>query len=182
MIGKLKDLFRGRDGEWVLTISTPTDPRGLFDKLKDFLVDFDLKKHRDKRSLTANNFAWVLIDKIAAEMHLRKTEVYLNEIKEIGGITTCVAVRDDIVDEYIEAWKRGHIGRDAWVVPSREDKPGWSVVKIRLGSSDFDTDQMHTLISNLIQQAEELGIPTISPEEEQKMIGNWMKDRDKKGE
>ena len=180
MIGKLKDLFRGRDGEWVLSISTPSDPREMFDKLKDDQIDIEIKKHRDKRSLTANAFAWVLIDKIAAEMSLKKTEVYLEAIKDIGGITTCVGVRDEFVDSYIDAWKRDHIGRDAWVVPSREDKPGWSVIKVRLGSSDFDTLQMHTLISNLIQDAEALGIPTISAEEEKRMIGDWQKDR--KGE
>ena len=177
MIAKLKDLLRGRDGEWILSLSTPVDPRELFDRLHDKEIDVDIKQHRAKRSLDANNFAWVLIDKIAAEMHLKKTEVYLKEIKEIGGISTCVAVREDFVDSYIEAWKNGHIGRDAWVVPSREDKPGWKVVKVRLGSSDFDTMQMHTLISNLIMEAESIGIPTISEEEERKMIGDWGKKR-----
>ena len=177
MIGRLKDLFTGRNGEWVISISTPSDPRGLFDKLHDEDIDVEIKKHRNKRSLDANNFAWVLIDKIAAEMGLKKTEVYLKEIKEIGGITTNVAVKEDFVDSYIEAWKCGHIGRDAWVVPAREEKPGWKVVKVRLGSSDFDTLQMHTLITNLIMEAESLGIPTITEEEEQRMIGDWGKKR-----
>lgn len=179
MIGKLKDLFRGRDGEWVLSFSTLADPREMFDRLKDDNIDVEIKKHRPKRSLNANNFAWALIDKIAAETHRKKTDIYLEEIRDIGGISTHVGVKEEFVDSYIDSFLRWHVGREAHVVPSKSEKPGWKVVYVRLGSSDFDTSQMHTLISNLIQDAEALGIPTISPEEEQKMIGNWAKDRER---
>lgn len=172
MIGRLKDMTRSRDGQWIISFSTPEDFSEAFDELANKDVVVEIKRHFNRRSLDANAYAWVLIDKIAEKMNKKKTEVYLDEIKEIGGITGNVAVKDEFVPAYIEAWKSGHIGRDAWLLPDK-GKPGWSVVKVRLGSSDFDSAQMSRLIDNLIQDAESIGIPTITDEQAHNMLGKW---------
>ena len=39
-------------------------------KHKDRLYDLEIKEHREKRSLDANAYAWVLIHKLAKEMRV----------------------------------------------------------------------------------------------------------------
>ena len=54
-----------RDGGCVLTITTRENIGAMFDELHDTDVDVTVKKHREKRSLDANAYAWVLMDKFA---------------------------------------------------------------------------------------------------------------------
>ena len=49
---------------------------------KEYVVE--VKQYRKKRSLDANAYCWVLIDKLAEKLNVSKTEVYRREIKEIG--------------------------------------------------------------------------------------------------
>ena len=60
MIGRLKDMARSRDGDWIVSISTPVDFREEFDRLYGKDCDVTIKKSSKKRSLTANNFCWAL--------------------------------------------------------------------------------------------------------------------------
>ena len=60
------------------------------------------------------------------------------------------------------------------------DENGWAFVRIYHGSSSYDTAQMHSFLSNLIQDAEALGIPTITPKEEERMLGKWAKKKEPK--
>ena len=172
MIGRLRDLTINRDGTQNITITVKSDFRQIFDELFGKDITIDIKRFFNRRSLDANAYCWLLIDKIAAKTNRKKTEVYLEEIKEIGGITFYVGVKDEIRDAYVAAWKRDHIGRDAWILPE-SGKEGWSTIKVRLGSSDFDSQQMSRLIDAVIQDAEALGIPTISDKEAEKKLGKW---------
>lgn len=172
MIGKLKDLFRGRDGEWVISFSTPTDFRETFDKLSDKTLDIEIKQYRNKRSLEANAYAWVLIGKIAEEMKIPKLEVYRKAIID-NGVYTVHCVPNDQIDTAIEDWKSFGIGFQVETFPSKTK--GCTNAIFYKGSSYYDTAQMARLINGLIQEAESLGIHTISDEEVKEMIGNWKK-------
>ena len=75
MRGELVDLSIGLDGRQRITISTKEDLRGLWDELHGGEVRVEIKKWHDRRSLTANAYAWVLIDKLAEALNLPKTEI-----------------------------------------------------------------------------------------------------------
>ena len=171
MTGRLRDLFRGRDGEWVVSFSTPVDPRELFDSLKDKIINIEIKQFRNKRSLDANAFAWVLIDKIAARMGLSKIEVYREQIRDIGGVSDVICVQDKAVERLVSGWEKNGIGWQDDTMPSRLE--GCTNVVLYYGSSTYDSKQMHDLIENLIRLAESLGIPTISDKEAEELIGKW---------
>ena len=55
---------------------------------------------------------------------------------------------------------------------------GWATVRVYYGSSTYDTAQMSALLDSLIQDAEALGIPTITPKEEERMLGKWAKKKE----
>ena len=61
MKGRLKDMMFGRNGEQILTLSVRADFRQQFDELKDVDVDIEIKKHRERRGLSANAYFHVLV-------------------------------------------------------------------------------------------------------------------------
>ena len=171
MIGRLKDLTKSRDGQWVISLSTPEDVSALFDDLSEKEVTFEIKQARKHRSLTANGYAWVLIDKIAEKTGLRKSDVYRHAIKEIGGVSDTICVMDKAVDRLREGWEKNGLG---WQTDTTKSQlPGCTNVILYYGSSVYDSKQMASLIDSLIQDAEALGIPTITDEQAQRLLGKW---------
>ena len=172
MIGKLKDLLRLQGGEWLVSFTTREDPGQLFDDLKEDPVRVEIKKASKHRSLSANNFAWVLIDQIAEKTGIPVSEVYQNAIREIGGVSDYYGMREEAFEAFREIWTAGHLGRQVEIIPGSA-KPGWINVRAFKGSSDFDSAQMARLIDSLIQDAESLGIPTVPADEVERMVSRW---------
>ena len=174
MIGKLKDLMKTRDGDWLVSFTTREDPREMFDDMSDNPVRIDIRKASKHRSLSANAYAWVLIDKIAEKTGISVTEVYRNAIREIGGVSDLYGVKEEAYEAFKQLWIGDHLGRQVEIIPG-SSKPGWLNVKAWKGSSDFDSVQMHRLIESLIQEAEQQGIPTVSDAEAERMLSQWGK-------
>jgi hypothetical protein len=163
MKGKLKDLTRNMDGTWNLTVTVDGDCRVIWDKYREKDVDLEVKQHRNKRSLDANGYAWVLMDKIAARMHIDKVDVYREEIKSIGGVSETVCVQDKAVDRLRHGWEQNGIGWQTDTMPSK--LKGCTNVILYYGSSTYDTQQMSLLIDHIVQDAKALGIETMTPDE-----------------
>ena len=172
MTGKLKDLMRLAGGEWVVSFTTREDPGQMFDDLKDIPVRVEIKKASKHRSLSANNYAWVLIDRIAEVTGKTVTEVYQNAIREIGGVSDYYGMKEEAYEAFCEIWTAGHLGRQVEIIPGSA-KPGWINVRAWKGSSDFDSSQMARLIDSLIQDAEAQGIATIPDKEVERMVSQW---------
>lgn len=170
MIGKLTGIQRLFGGEWSITFSTREDFSTAYEGLKDVPVSVEIKKAANKRSRDANAFAWVLIDKIAEKMHLGKSDVYRSAIREIGGVSETVCVRDIAVERLRSGWEKNGIGWQTETMPSK--LPGCTNVVLYYGSSTYDTAQMSRLIDLLIQEAEQLGIPTLK-DEATELLGKW---------
>ena len=173
MIGRLKDLTKSRSGEWIVSFSTSENFSEAFDSMADKEVSIEIKQAHRRRSLDANAYAWVLIDKIAAKTGIRKSEVYRNAIREIGGVSDTICVMDKAVDRLREGWEKNGIGWQTEVMPSKVN--GCTNVVLYYGSSVYDSKQMASLIDSLIQDAEAVGIPTITDKEAERMIGKWGK-------
>ena len=174
MIGRLKDLLRLSGGEWLVSFTTREDPGQMFDDLKADAVKVEIKKASKHRSLSANNYAWVLIDQIAAVTGKTETEVYRTAIREIGGVSDFYGMKEAAYESFCEMWTKDHLGRQVEIIPGSA-KPGWINVRAWKGSSDFDSAQMARLIDSLIQEAEQQGIPTVSDKEVERMVSRWGK-------
>lgn len=171
MIGKLKDLTKSRSGEWVVSFSTREDFSAMFDELADKDISIEIKQAHQRRSVTANAYAWVLIDKIAEKTGLRKSDVYRHAIREIGGVSTTVCVQDFAVDRLRQGWEKQGLG---WQTETINAKiPGCTCVVLYYGSSAYDSKQMGQLIDSLIQDAESLGIPTLTDAQAKRLVGRW---------
>lgn len=185
MIGRLKGLSKDFDGSQIISVAVTADFREAFDELKDKVISVDIRPWKKHRSLEANAFAWSLIGKITAKMQDIEPEanwtpekIYQQAIRDIGGIYTVQGIKTEAVPTFRRNWTRDHIGRQVEVLDG-SSKEGWSNVRVWYGSSDFDTAQMSRFISSLIQDAESLGIPTLTDKEVSRMLGNWQKRMDK---
>lgn len=171
MKARLHDLSFTRDGESVLSIVTREDCRGLFDDLHGTDVEVTVKKFRQKRSLDANAYAWVLMDRLAAVTGRRKDEIYLDAVRNVGGNTETVCVLDKAVDKLREAWSRNGLGWPTETMPSKLE--GCTNVILYYGSSTFDTAQMSRMIDGLVQDCKSVGVETMTPDELERLLEAW---------
>ena len=163
MNGHLSDVARRLSGEWVVTFTVTTDPRKELEGLEDADLDITAKKHRKKRSLDANAYAWVLIGKIAEAMHIDRKDVYREAIRAISGNHEIVCVQDKAVESLRRGWESLGVGWQMETMPSKIK--GCTTVFLYYGSSTYDTKQMSLLIDHLVQDAKGLGIETMTPKE-----------------
>ncbi len=171
MKARIVDFLLTLDGKQRLTIELDADFRSEFDELHDVDVDVTIKKHREKRSLDANAYCWVLVDKIAVKTGRSKSEIYRNAIREIGGVSDVVCIQNKAVKTMKEIWTRNGIG---WQVEELESKiPGCTNLILYKGSSVFETRQMSALIDSLIQDAQAIGIETRPQEEIESLLKEY---------
>ena len=165
--------------EQLLTLEIlDTDFAQTFDAMKGELVDVTIKYARRRRSKDANAYAWVLMDKLADALSvkqqrpLRAVDVYREAIREIPGVSEVVTVRDDAVAKLRAGWAHQGLGWQSEVLgPTRW--PGFTNVILYYGSSSYDTRQMGALLDYLIAEAQELAVPTDTPEQIEKYIYYW---------
>ena len=180
MTGKLKDLTMNRDGTQNITVTVQADFREEFDSLFNKDITVEIKEIKPGRSLDANARCWVLIDKIAEKTGEKKYEVYKNAIKEIGGVSDIICVKDIAADTLCRNWKEHGQGWMAEKSPSK--LPGCTNVTLWYGSSVYSVKQMSALIDSLVQDANSLGIPTMTEAEQEKLLLQWGKKIEKKRE
>lgn len=136
---------------------TKTFQKEADDLINNNVIDIELKKHRNKRSLSANAYAWVLIDKLAEKTGILKEMIYRDIIRNVGGNTTTVKVASDAADKLLTEWTRNGIGWFGEEVSRRND---FAEITLYYGSSTFDTKQMSRLIELVIQECNQENIST----------------------
>ena len=142
------------------------------DSLKDDKeYKLEVKEYKLKRSLNANSYAWVLLDKLAAKLRMAKTDIYRSYIKEIGGNSYLVCCTDNAVNDLCEDWQAKGLG---WLTDLETSKiEGCTNVRLYYGSSQYDTAQMSRLIELIVADCKENGIETLTPEELDRMNEEW---------
>lgn len=171
MKGNLIDLVVGMDGRQRITVAVNEDFREQYDQLHTSDISIEIKKYRKPRSLDANAYAWVLIDKLAARLSMTKVEVYRELIRNIGGVSQTVCVKSEAVESLRTGWARNGLGWFSEEVPSKLD--GCTNVILYFGSSSYDTAQMSRLIDLLIEDCKAQGIETATPDEIAKYKEEW---------
>lgn len=127
--------------------------------------EFEVKEHKQKRSLTANAYAWVLIGKIADVLRASKDEVYIRMLKRYGQSEIVSVVSAINIDGYFKYYEE--FGK------SELNGKEFTHYKVFKGSSDFNSREMAILIDGIISEAEHLEIETLPPGEVARLKGMW---------
>ena len=173
LVGKINSVSFNRDGKTLITLefNDKTSALAMADELyaADKLT-VKIDKFKKKRSLDMNAYCWVLIGKIAQKMNVPKEEVYREYIRGIGSYEI-VCVKSEAAESLQAGWSCNGIGWITDTVPSK--LPGCTNVLLYYGSSSYDVAQMATLIENIVQDCNALGIATKSQEEIISLLNSW---------
>ena len=164
--------FMSNKPQLTLEVNELNDFKQLVDDLKECeKLSIEVKKFRERRSLDANAYAWVLMDKLASKMGESKEDIYREYIKNIGGNSEIVCVKNTAVERLKDGWGKNGIG---WVTDTLTSKlEGCTNVILYYGSSTYDTAQMSRLLDLIIQDCKQLGIPTETPDEIARLKALW---------
>jgi hypothetical protein len=175
LTGKISNLsFSFIDGKPLLTFELHERRSALemVENLKDAeKLSIKVGKFKKRRSLDANAYCFAMIDKLAEKLNLPKEEVYRNAIRKIGGVSDVVCIKNEAVETLCRNWSHNGLGWQTETFPSKLD--GCTNVILYYGSSTYDTRQMSSLISSIVEDCKALGIETRSKEELDSLLRSW---------
>jgi hypothetical protein len=157
-------------GETLITFSVNENTTVLpeYEKLKNCKkLRIKAVQYREKRSLDANAYLWVLLQKLAEVLQTDKWSVYLQMLKRYGQFTYIV-VKPGAVEAVKKQWREcEEIGEI--------DVNGTKAVQMLCyyGSSTYDTKDFSILLDGVISECKELGIETLPPAELQRIKEQW---------
>lgn len=138
------------------------------ESIKGCKLEIKAEKYKEKRSLNANAYAWVLMQKIAEAIHSDKWTVYLEMLKKYSRDFTFVICKEKAIDKLKELY-RTCVDLGEVNVNGTEGHQ----MQVFFGSSTFDTKAMSVFIDGIVSECKELGIETMTPAELEKMKGMW---------
>lgn len=132
---------------------------------------FDVKEHREKRSVSQNSYYWTLLSKLARKLHMSNARVHnmlLRDVAppfEIGGQVAMQPIPDteEAEQQVLEA-ETYHLRPTSGIIETKDGKRCRWYVVLR-GSSTFNTEEMSALLDKLIEECNQQGIETLSPAE-----------------
>ena len=166
-------------GKPLLTLEVNEDKvalQNMYEELKTAdKLTVKIAKYKNKRSLDANAYFHLLVNKIAAKMNLSDDEVKRNLVKSYGTLA-----RDENGD-LIGAMLPAGVDVDRFYPYTRNYKTEYRDGKefhcylFYERTRDLDTAQMSRLIEGTVQEAKNLGIEVKSQEEIDSLLGAWNK-------
>ena len=136
------------------------------------VLDIIVRKHKKKRSLDANAYAWVLMTKIANHKDIKssKEEIYEEMLQKYGYL-------DKDGDGYIIITiKKGidvaKLGGHWKFLKSNGKFDSYLAIK---GSSKYSTSEMATFIDGIVYECKQLGIETMTQDEIERMLATWQR-------
>lgn len=170
--GKLTGAMRTFDGKGIiLTFEVDASASGQIASMKqDELLRIKAIKYRQKRSLDANAYAWVLMTKIAnhPDIASSKEDVYEQMLQKYGTI-----YEDE--DGYITVTVKKTVDMskvDGHWKYIKDNGKFASYLMIK-GSSEYTTAEMAHFIDRIVEEAQDLGIETVPPDELERMKQEW---------
>lgn len=122
---------------------------------------FEIKEHKPKRTLSQNAYAWKLINELGNKIGMSKEELYKQMLEDYGQ-SIIVSLLDEINPEhYFKYYKQ--IGK------GKTNGRGFNHYRVYKGSSEFNTLEMKYFLDGIIQECENVGIPTLTQEQIERM-------------
>ena len=170
-----KDLSNGVQGT---TLALQIDKDSVFnlrrafnEKELDGELSVEIKKWRNTRSLNANAYFHTLVNKIAEKLNASDSEVkirlnleYGKPAVDNGGNPVVIKLPKDVdIKQFYDYSK--------WIADKKEPSGiETSYYMLYKQTHTLDTKEMARLIDGTIQEAQQIGIETISPAEKEKMM------------
>lgn len=136
-------------------------------------LDLEINKHKEKRRINANNYFWLMLQKLCELQELDTIEEYKKRVKELG-IFRIFRIEKENVKTFKIIWEEKGI---AWFVEEFDTEYvgniEFKILHAYYGSSSFDKKQMSRLIDGLVQDCQAVGIETKSESEIKSLLESW---------
>lgn len=143
----------------------------LAQKLKEKAFDIEIKEHKEKRSLSANSYAWLLQDKIAKALNRRVDDIH-NEMILQYGVLEVLSVKKEAVESVIRLCDYYKI-----LGESEINRKTFTHIKCGIGTHLYNTAEMSKFIEGVVAEAQELGIETKTPDEIAQLESLWRSEK-----
>ena len=169
LTGKIKDLnidYLTGDAWLMLYVNEKRSAMNCFDELNGAdKLDIKIDKHREKRSLNANNYAWALLTQIGNATRKSKEAVYFDMLKDYGQ-SEMISVKAHInIGYYVKYFEEAG--------ESTLNGTLFKHYKVYKGSSEFDKREMAIFIDGVVHEAINLGIEVRTPDEIARLKSLW---------
>ena len=133
--------------------------------------DCTISLHREKRSKNANDYSWVLQDKIAKAINRKIDDIHKEMVLQYGVIETYSILK--------EASQSAMRMFDYYEILGESEVKGKTFVHVKagLGTHTYNTAEMSKFIDGVVQEAKDLGIETKTPAEIAELKSLWDKER-----
>lgn len=162
-----------------LTFELESDVSSSIDKMKDKPLRIIAKQWREKRSLDANAYYWVLLSRLAEAAGISKPRAHNLMLRRYGQMAYLVVPDTTEAEETALEAETFHI-RPTSQVKQGKDGKAYRTYTVLAGSSTYDTKEMSELINGLVAECEEQGIETLPPEELARMMAEYEENHRKK--
>lgn len=130
---------------------------------REAIYDVKISKHREKRSLDANAYYWVLVGKISEALNQDKQKIHLMMLKSYGVVYQMATPNREIAGiKYFEL--------DG--IREKEGKRLY-IYNIYKPSSEMNTKEMSVLIDGVVDTAKSMEIETMTPDEIKRLKEEW---------
>lgn len=131
---------------------------------RDTLYDFKITKHRNKRSLDANAYYWLILGQIADAMKVDKEELHRDYLKHYGVITQAMLPTKEVkgLFKYYDLDGIREMNGNRFYI-----------YKVYTPSSEMNTKEMSRLIDGIVEEAKVIGIETMTPDELRILKEEW---------
>ena len=152
--GKIKGIQVGTDLKPEIVIGTNKIGENI-EKLKDKELEIELKEYKNQRSLNANSYYWSLMNILKDILGLPINELHLKMLEDYGQGTYIKVDRQakEIIEKTVKYYKL------------LEETEEYAEYLVLLGSSEMNTKQFSNLLNGVIQECENVGIPTLNKDD-----------------
>lgn len=167
MIGRVDGCYRDYKRDvWVVQIATHDMPKAI-DSLKDCDLSIELKKYHAKRTLTANSYYWTLVGKLAKAIKTSNAACHNMLLRRYSTVlTTEMTVQ---VLDTPEAARKIDESTNYHLMPTSGINGDYRLYLMLKGSHDMDKAEFSRLLQGCIDECEEQGIETLTPDEVAKL-------------
>ena len=143
----------------------------LTSELGKKIYSVEIKEHKEKRSKNANDYSWVLQDKIAKALNKSIDEIHKEMVLSYGVIEVL-----SIQKVAFESAKRLF---DYFQILGESNTNGKEFIHVKagLGTHTYNTSEMAKFIDGVVQEAINLDIEVKTPEEIAQLKSLWESER-----
>ena len=142
---------------------------------------YEIKEHKERRSLDSNSYYWVLVSKLAQKLNMSANRIHNTMLRDVAPpylIDGRVAMQpipdtDEAENQVIES-ATYHLKPTSGTIEGKDGQLYRWYIILR-GSSTFNKEEMSALIERVISECKEQDIETASRDELARMAELWVK-------